>query len=470
VTGRSVSAASFFSLNRCSFPAQIGFYFEIYPAQRGFLLIFRRKTMAETVIPYGSPQAVQIQSAGLFAANMQRPTTLNRLTGKLPQQSNAELGLRFQSGNELPVVRCMDLAKAAGDEVTFDLINPLGGKPIMGEAYAEGRGQRLDFSQDSLRINQTRKPISAGGKMTQQRTPHQLRGLARAQGHNYMTRLEDQLTLVHLAGARGSANDIEWAVPLASDPDFDEIVVNRVKAPTYNRHYLSTGSGLEHVGANANEIGIASSDVMNVDVVDALRTLLDSMPLPPPPVQFKDDQMASDAPMRVLLCSSEQYTSLVRSGNFRTWQANAMARAQMAKMNPLFMGEAGLWNGILIVKMPKPIRFYGGDILRWCPSATSEEEAVVDIVPESFRQNGFAVDRALLLGGQALAEAYGKARQTGNPYFWSEKELDHGDKLEILVGMIGGKSKIRFEIDHGPRREPTDFGVIAIDTAVKLAV
>ena len=37
--------------------------------------------MGDTVIPYGSPQAVQVQSAGLFAASMQRPTMLNRLTG-----------------------------------------------------------------------------------------------------------------------------------------------------------------------------------------------------------------------------------------------------------------------------------------------------------------------------------------------------------------------------------------------------
>lgn len=423
--------------------------------------------MPNTAIPYGSPQAVQIQSAGLFAANMQRPTTLNRLTGKLPQQSDAENNLRFQSDNQLPVVRCMDLSKTAGDEITFDLINPIGGKPIMGEKYAEGLGDRMDFSQDSLRINQCRKPISAGGKMTQQRTPHQLRTLARSLGKNYMTRLEDQLTMIHLAGARGSANDIEWAVPLASDPDFAEICVNPVKAPTKNRHFMSTGSGIEIVKAAANEITIATTDVMNADLVDALRTKLDSMPLPPPGVIFEGDQMAADAPVRVLLVSSEQYTSFVQSTNFRTLQANAMARASMAKNNPLFMGEAGLWNGILIVKMPKPIRFFAGDSLRWCASYTSATETTTDLVPAAFG-TGFAVDRAILLGGQALAEAYGKARQTGNPYFWSEKELDHGDKLEILIGMIGGKSKVRFEIDHGTQKEFTDFGVMAIDTAVKL--
>jgi len=425
--------------------------------------------MGDTHIPYGSPQAVQIQSAGLFAANMQRPTTLSRLTGKLPQQSDAESNLRFQSSNEMPIVRCMDLTKTAGDEITFDLINPMGGKPIMGERYAEGLGKEMSFSQDSLRINQARYPISAGGKMTQQRTPHQLRSLARTLGHNYMVRLEDQLCLVHLAGARGFADDIEWAVPLAADADFADICVNSVLAPTYNRHFMSTGSGIEHIAAGGNEITIATTDVANISMIDHLRTKLDGMPLPPPPVVFKDDQLSTDAPMRVLLVSSEQYTDIVQSTNFRTWQANAMARAQMAKQNPLFMGEAGLWNGILIVKMPKPIRFFAGDALNWCESATSVSETADDLVPAAFGTT-HAVDRAILLGGQALAEAYGKTRQTGNPYFWSEKELDHGDKLEVLIGMMGGKSKTRFLIDHGPQEEYTDFGVMVIDTAVKIAV
>lgn len=424
--------------------------------------------MPTTSIPYGSAQAVQIQSAGLFAANMQRPTTLGRLTGKLPTQADAESNLRFQSGNELPIVRCMDLTKKAGDEITFDLINPIGGKPIMGEKIAEGLGDRMSFSQDSLRINQARKPISAGGSMTQQRTPHQLRSLARGLAQNYMTRLEDQLSLIHLAGARGFANDIEWAVPLASDADFSEICVNSVKAPTYNRHFISTGSGIEHVSAGSNAIAIATTDVMNTDVIDSIRTKIDSMPLPPPPVIFKDDQAAMNSPLRVLLVSSEQYTSIVQSTNFRTFQANAMARAQLARNNPLFMGEVGLWNGILIVKMPKPIRFFAGDALKWCASATSTTETATDLVPSGFG-TGYAVDRAILLGGQALAEAYGKARQTGNPYFWSEKELDHGDKLEVLIGMVSGKSKVRFLINHGTQEEYTDFGVMAIDTAVKIA-
>ena len=339
----------------------------------------------------------------------------------------------------------------------------------MGSHMAEGRGSKMSFSQDRLRINQTRKPISAGDTMTQQRTPHELRKLARALGENYMNRLGDQTNLVHMAGARGFHNNIEWAVPLASDPDFSEIMINPVKAPTKNRHFMSTGSGIETIKASGNEITLATTDVFNADLVDAVRTTLDSMAIPPPPVIFEGDKMATDSPLRVLLVSSEQYTAFLQSnsGNVRTLQANSMARAQSANMNPVLMGDALLWNGILIVKMPKPIRFYSGDSLRWCQSYTTEVETSTDLVPASFGTS-YAVDRAVLLGGQALAEAWGKHTKSGMPFFFSEKELDHGDKLEILLGAINGRSKIRFLIDHGDQQQYTDYGAIAIDSVVRL--
>lgn len=424
--------------------------------------------MPQTNIPYGAPVAIKLQSVGLFAANMQRNTTMNRLTGKFPQQGDAEANIRLQSSNKMPIVKCMDLTKMAGDEITFDLIQPMGGKPIMGSRMAEGRGKSMSFDQDRLRINQARYPISAGDTMTQQRTNHELRGLARSLGQSYMDRLQDQIILVQLAGARGFHDNIEWCVPLASDPDFVDIMVNPVQAPTKNRHYMSTGSGIEPVNATAGELNFATTDILNSDVVDAIRTTLDSMPLPPPPVVFDGDKMADDSPVRVLLVSSEQYTAFVQSTNFRTLQAYAMSRASQAGNHPIFMGEAGLWNGILIVKMPKPIRFFAGNSLAYAASYTSKTETTTDLVPAAFGTT-YAVDRALLLGGQALAEAWGKNRKSGAPFFWSEEELDHGDKLELLVGTVNGRSKIRFNVNYGTQQQYTDHGVIAIDTVVKVA-
>ena len=421
-----------------------------------------------TNIAYGSDQAVTLQSYAIFAATMQRLTTIGRMTGSFPTQSESENKLRVQTSSGYPIIRVKDLQKKAGDEVTFDLVNPVYGKPIMGGANAEGRGEAMNFDQDSLRINQTRKPISAGDTMTQQRTPHELRKLSRAQAQGYMLRLEDQLCQVHLSGARGFHDNVEWVVPLAADGDFSSICINTVKAPSRNRHFMSTGDGIESIKAGANDITIETTDVMNLDVVDAIRAYVDNMAIPPAPCMFKGDEMAVDSPLRVLLVSSLQYNSILQSTNFRTLQANAMSRAASAGNLALFKGEAGLWNGILIVKMPKPIRFYADDPINWCASLTSATETTTDLVPADFSTT-HAVDRAVLLGAQALGEAYGKHPRTGNPYFWSEKELDHGDKLEVLIGMINGKSKIRFSIDHGTEGEqPTDMGVIAIDTAVAL--
>jgi N4-gp56 family major capsid protein len=265
----------------------------------------------------------------------------------------------------------------------------------MGGRTAEGKGTSLSFDQDKLRINQTRKPISVGDTMTQQRTPHDLRKLARAAGYGYMGRLDDQLALVHLAGSRGFHNNVEWHVPLASDADFASIVVNSIKAPSNNRHYFAAGNYLEKPNASGNDIGMANTDLMNLSIVDHLRAIIDEMPLPPQPCKFDGDEMANDEPLRVLMVSPAQYSQFLQSTNFRTFQANAMQRAAVAKNNPLFRGEAGLWNGILIVKMPRPIRFYAGDSLAWCATATSETETITDLVPSLQNRLGIPDDHRI---------------------------------------------------------------------------
>jgi N4-gp56 family major capsid protein len=258
---------------------------------------------SKTSIPYGHPMAKVVQAAGLFTAHMARNTTMNRLTGKMPTQAETEGTLRKQTSSHYPIVRAMDLGKKMGDEIEFDLLNPVGGKPIMGGENAEGRGVGMSFSQDRLRVNQARFPISAGDTMSQIRSPHELRTLARASAQSFMDRYGDQSILTHLAGARGFHNNIEWAVPLASDPDFAKIMVNPVKAPTKNRHYMSTGSGIEAFAQSAGDMSIATTDVFNMSVVDGIRTVMDTIALPPPPVIFEGDKAATDSPLRVLLVS-----------------------------------------------------------------------------------------------------------------------------------------------------------------------
>lgn len=416
---------------------------------------------------YGDKSNMVQQAVGLFATHMQRNSTMARLTGPMPKgTSGAEATLRSQTTQHMPIVRCQDLGKSRGDEVTFHLLNPVNAKPIMGSKNAEGRGTGMSFSQDKLRVDQARFPIDMGDVMTDIRSPVDFRKLGRPVAQNLMDRYVDQSLLVHMAGARGFQNNAEWVVPTNEDPDFSSIMVNRVKAPTKNRHFLVDSDGVKTFTESSGEIGITTADVFKLDTVDSMKSVLDTMALPPPIVKFNDDTMADDSPIRVWMLSPTQYNKFAADPQFRQFQASAMSRANQANRHPLFLGEAGLWNGFLMVKMPKPIRFYAGNKMFYCPRFDSEEEKTAT-VPESFDSN-FAIDRSLILGGQAVAEALAAAKGSGIPFFWSEKELDHDDKLELLIGTIRGVSKIRFDVDSGDSSELTDYGVTVVDSVVPI--
>ena len=421
----------------------------------------------KTNVGFGDPTAVKLQAAGLFSANMQRLTTMNRLVGKMPKQADAEKNIRIQSSTHYPIVQVTDFGKGSGDEVEFDFVNPINAVPIMGSEKAEGRGTGISLTQNRIRVNQARFPIDLGDVMTQIRSPTDIRRLGRPILQSLMDRYMDQSFLVHLAGARGSHNNIEWVVPLASDPRFNKVMVNKVQAPTKNRHYMSTGSGIEPFKQAAGEMSIATTDVFNKDVVDSVRTLLESIAMPPPIVVFDGDDAAYDSPTRVLLVSPAQFALFSQDPSFRTFQANSMARAQRSKMHPIFAGQtSALWNGILVVQMPKPIRFYAGDSLAYCASYTSEAESTAT-VPAAFGTTN-AVDRAILLGGQSLAHGLARHPESGSPMYYSEKPMDHGNSLEVLMACIHGAGKVRFEVDHGDSKQFTDLGVTVIDTAVPL--
>lgn len=405
------------------------------------------------------------QAVGLFATHMNRNSTLNLLSGKMPAgEAGAEATLRKQTTSHMPIVRVQDLGKGKGDEVTFNLLNPVGGYPIMGSAYAEGRGVGMSLSEDKLRVNQARFPIDLGNVMSQIRSPADLRKLGKPLAQSQMDAYCDQSLLVHMAGARGYHDNIEWRIPTDTHANFNEIMVNKVKAPTKNRHFFADGAGISSVRVNSGEAAFATTDMFTMDTVDSMKTFLDEMALPPPIVKFEGDVAAEDSPLRVWLVSPSQYNKFSTQPGFRAFQGAALVRAGQAKQHPLFLGEVGLWNGFLIRKMPRPIRFYAGDTIKYCADYTSETESGIK-VPASFGEK-FAVDRSIILGGQAVAEALAASDKSGVPFFWSEKEMDHGDKWELLIGSIRGVSKIRFDVNTGTRQEFTDYGVTVVDTAV----
>jgi N4-gp56 family major capsid protein len=426
-------------------------------------------TTAKTHANYGDQTNMVQQAVGLFATHMQRNSTMARLTGKMPKgEAGAEATLRKQTTQHMPIVTCQDLGKGEGDEVTFHLLNPVNAKPIMGSEYAEGKGVGMKLSEDKLRVNQARFPVSLGDVMTDIRSPADFRRLGRPVAQNLMDRYVDQSLLVHMAGARGYHDNVEWVVPTTADADFAKIMVNPVKAPTKNRHYLADATdGVKQFALSGADVDLGTTDVFSLDTVDAMRTVMDQMVLPPPIVKLDGDEMAEDSPLRVWLLSPAQYNLFAKSSSFRNFQASAFARASRAKQHPLFLGEAGLWNSFLLMKMPRPIRWYQGqgNVMKYCASATSETES--DATIAAGLGTGFAIDRSIILGGQAVAQALAASRHSGIPFFWKEKLLDHDDKAELLIGAVRGVSKVRFDVETGEgTHEYTDYGITVVDTVV----
>lgn len=416
--------------------------------------------------PYGDKKNMVQQAAGLFATHLKRNNKLSHLIGKMPKgEAGAVSTIKSQTSSHLPFVRCMDLGKGTGDEITFDLINPFGAVPIMGGENAEGRGTGMSLSQDRLRVNQARIPVNLGDTMTTIRSPADFRKLGRPVAQAVMDRYIDQSFMVHAAGARGHVDNLTWSIPLESDSRFNDVMVNKVRAPTKNRHFIASGNYVEGFKQSGGEMVITSADVLKMGVIDSMRAVMDEMILPPPIVKFDGDAAAEDEPLRVMLVTSMQYNQLAADPAFRTIQAAAHARSSNAKQHPIFKGEVGLWNNYLIIKQQIPIRFFAGGNINYCAAHDGVESTTT--IPAALGNN-FAVDRAIILGGQAVGEALAKSDKSGIPFFWSEKEMDHGDKLELLIGAIRGVSKFRFDVNTGDGIEATDYGVTVLDTVVPL--
>lgn len=435
--------------------------------------------MSQSQIPVGSALAKKHFGVALFAVCQRANSLLRNMTGDAPKQPDAEAKLKGQTSPDMPVVRVTDLAKSQGDVVSMDLFNMIGGKPLVGDVNAEGKGQKLTWSSQDARIDMMSQVVDGGGKMAQQRTVWNLRSVAMANLVGYFPRLENQQCLVTLAGDRGDQTGNDWVVPqrfvtgstTAADADFAAIMVNTVKAPTYNRHYVVNASALTQGGQQLGSI--ASTDVLKLVHLDLLSTILDDLDLPLQPIKIADDPAAADEPMYLLLLTPRVYQQLLQdttsTGNIRSFQQNAWNRASYGSKHPLFRGEVGMWNRILVRKMTRAIRWLPGSNTTIITSANRYTATESNQTVNAGLGAGKAVERGLLLGAQAMANVYG--RNQGSDYFasYAERLYNFERNYEAMGEMMNGKAKVRMSIPDGAgNTEPTDMGVFVIDSAVTL--
>lgn len=400
-----------------------------------------------------SAQANKLMQVALFTAANRNRSFVNVLTEQqeAPKSVNPDKKGTTQTSHNAPVVRITDLQKQKGDEVDMQIVHKLSKRPTMGDEKLAGRGENLAFADFSLKINQGRHLVDAGGKMSEQRFKHNLNKTARTLLGTYFNDVQDQSATVHLAGARGDYMADDTIVPLADHGEFGKIMINDVMPPTYDRHFYS--------GDATSMETLDAADLFTLATVDNIALFLDEMAHPLQPIRMSKDELANEDPYFVLYVTPRQWNDWYTSTSGKDWQAMMTRAVQRSKGfdHPLFKGECAMWRNVLVRKYGgTPVRFNAGSKVL---VSNNDLAATTKIIT-----TGTTIDRAMLLGGQALANAY--CTGDGGGFFgYNEEKVDHGNGTEVSIRWINGLKKIRFKQKDG---RVNDHGVMVVDSAVTL--
>ncbi|MEC4724263.1 N4-gp56 family major capsid protein [Shewanella sp. D64] len=396
-------------------------------------------------------QAAKAFGAALFTHTRRQNSFVNMLTGAAPQSAGKDKNRgKNQTEKGAPIVMINDLASVAGDTVEMDLFHNLNGLPTMGDRKIAGRGESLSKTSFELNIDQGRKMVDSGGKMSQKRTKHNLLSTSKTLLGSYFNDLQDETVMYHLAGARGSFVGDGIITPLDDHSEFSEMMVNPILTPTYDRHLF---------GGDATSLeSLDAADIMSLDKLDDMALILEEQANPIKHISFEADQMANESPFYLLFVSPRQWRDLWASATEKKLlelQSRAIKRGQGFN-HPVFKGDVIMWRNILVRQYRKPVRFYAGDTVSVSNNdklaTTQQVTASVDI------------DRAILLGGQSLANAYGGS-SSGSHFSMTTEKTDHGNGRETVIVWMNGCKKVRFAEKSG---RVNDYGTMILDTAVTL--
>lgn len=355
-----------------------------------------------TVIPFGDPKAVKKWAGGLA----------------LESQKNSYWN-RFEGTNDNSIIqRKTDIESDAGDRVSFDLSAKLRGRPTSGDKRLEGNEEALKFYTDEVIIDQLRKSVSAGGKMTRKRTVHDLRKTAKDRLVDYWAQYLDELKFIYMSGARGMNQDF------IEPTDYTGHAGNPLRAP--DAQHLMFG------GAATSKATLTAADGMTRAIVERAATKSAMLAATDPKASNLMPVKIGGEDHLVLLMSKWQAHNL-RTADTTGWlDIQKAAAAAEGRKNPIFQGGLGMINNIVLHSHESVIRFsdYGAG-------------------------NSVTAARALLMGRQAGVIAYGTAG--GLRFTWQEEMKDFGNEPTVAAGVILGVSKTRFN--------NRDFGLVSIDTA-----
>jgi len=330
--------------------------------------------------------------------------------------------------DSMPVVRKTSLESGPGDEVTMYLIAKLTGKPREGSEKIAGFEDRLNHYTDKLRIDKHRKAVNCGDVMDQKRVPYDIAEQVKMRVADYAADMHDEQITMNLAGSRGVGDEFHlYPSGYAGFP-------NALLAP-------DTGHRQVYDGSVAYGSLVAATHTLKTAVVDS--AILKAKKMIGNVREGKAARMEMCAVEGgshwLFMTSAESMFDLRREVGEAGWLTVEKARAAAEGSKSLiFTGGKALYNGALIDEVETPVKFNdagAGTVL---------------------------ATRSLLIGAHACAVAYGtKGQSRKTRYELSESDLDHGEEEVVVMRVIAGYKKCRYN--------GMDMGVISVDHTYTLA-
>lgn len=334
--------------------------------------------MAKTSYGVNDAETVKIWSEKLFRETL-KETYIGKFMGK---------------GSDSLIQTMPDLQKSAGDRVRVTLRMQLakdGG--ITGDNTLEGNEEALQTYTDDLLIDQQRKAVRSGGRMSDQRIAYNIRSEAKTALKDFWRDLLDTAFFNQVCGNTAVADK------LAGN--------NAAVAPDANHFVYPTGDTSE---SDVNS-GTATFTMAQLDyAVERARTL-STNPIRPIVIDGEEKYVAFLHPYSVTDLRTSSTT-----GDWKDIQKAAMQGGQISK-NPIYTGALGEWNNVILHQSTR------------VPAAPSLAN----------------VRRNILCGAQAATIAFGKGYSGGEmSQRWVEKEFDYDNQIGVSSAWIWGLKKTRF--------------------------
>lgn len=373
---------------------------------------------------------------------------------------------RKQSDSAAPVVLVNELSKGMGSEVEVTLRHDLRGMPTMGTDELEGREEERTKAHDSIKIDRTRHAVKDGDKYDIQERGYDIAKFSRSDLGRYFHKIEDQRLTYHLAGDRGHDSGEDIIIPNRDHPKFKKIMVNDIKPPTANRHRFAGGADCISGGATP----LTAADNFDRALMRRIKEEFEEMANPIEPCDFTPEgNLYSYDPMYTWWITPRMWTQFFEDAagkELNQMIANAHAMDDKKQFASLFRGECFLFENFLVRKSRYPVRFVPGRKVDIADPGRRQLTITEQMIPANAK---YAVERGLIIGGQALGMAFGNAAagaKSGHRNFDFETETrDFKAKKATAIGWVSGCKKLSFADADGT---DTDRGVFAVDCAVPL--